>query len=369
MCTLLAQCTPVMIVQCPACASQYQITDDKIRGKTVRLRCKNCGDAWITSGPKKTLGSAVAHSMVVSDDTHDSYRTELPQVSVVTPPGFEAAVLAPPMSGEGRVVEEPEGEVLTPTSNVAKRRRSGAKESRDLFAPKEVAMGGVRESAAPPPMGSRNENSVLFSLATFRESAAPAPASNDHSGIIDIKALVSNSYPPPPAGEVRETPSRIPPPVHSEPPLGAFSREVSSTQSLPAMIRERKVWFAGAGVAAAFVALIGLGVALTGKAPVANLETKNKMAAASRPAKVETAPAAKIESGVKEEPVVAKSATSAKAKSAAKSGGPTMTKVKSPTFNAAPTRPLGTPKAPKKSANSCTDRCGGNLACAIKCTT
>lgn len=357
-----------MIVQCPACASQYQITDDKIRGKTVRLRCKNCGDAWVTSGPKKTLGSAVAHSMVVSDDTHDSYRSDLPAVSVATPPGFEAAVLAPPMNSDAHAEEE--GEALTPTSNVAKRRRSGAKESRDLFAPKDVPMGGVRESSPPMAMGSRNENSVLFSLATFRESVSPATQSTDHSGIIDIQALVSSSYPPAASGEVRETPSRIPPPVHSEPPLGAFSREVSSTQSLPAMIRERKVWFAGAGVAAAFVALIGLGVALTGKAPVASVDMKNKMSAAARPAKVEMGPAAmaKGDAGVKEEPVAAKAAAPAKGKAATKAGGPVMTKIKSPS-NTPAERPVAAPKAPKKNPNSCTARCGGNLACAIKCTT
>lgn len=256
---------------------------------------------------------------------------------------------------------------MTPTSNVAKRRRK-VKDSPDLFAPKEVTAGGVRESAAAP-IGSRNDNSVLFSLATFRP-VAPAPASRDHSGIIDIKALVSASSPSPALGETQETPSRIPAPVHSEPPLGAFSREVSSTQSLPAIFRARKVWFAGAGVAAAFVALIGIGVALTGPAPIANVEMKSKMAAGGHAAKIE-APIAKADAGATGAEVAStkSAASSAKSKSgvATKSAGPTMTKVKSPSASVSE-RPAAAPKPAKKSGTSCTDRCGANLACAIKCT-
>ncbi len=360
-----------MIVQCPACASQYQITDEKIRGKTVRLRCKSCGDAWIASGPKRTLkGTPAPDSMVVTDDTHDAYRrSDLPPVSVATPPGFEAAVPFAQAHHSSDEAGEPEGETLTPTSNVAKRRRTAAKPARDLFAPKEITAASVRESTAPSSIGSRNDNSVLFSLASFRP-AAPAPAAHDHSGIIDIKALVSASSPPPALGETQESPSRIPVPVHSEPPLGAFSREVSSTQSLPAMFRAKKVWFAGAGVAAAFVALIGIGVALTGSAPVANVDMKSRMAAGGHASKIE-APVAKADAGaavVAE--VAAPKSGSSKAKSAgAKSSGPavSMTKIKSPNASVAPA-PAAAPKPVKKSGTSCTDRCGANLACAIKCT-
>ena len=39
-----------MIVDCPSCGATYNISDDKVRGRRVRVRCKSCGDGIIVDG-------------------------------------------------------------------------------------------------------------------------------------------------------------------------------------------------------------------------------------------------------------------------------------------------------------------------------
>jgi predicted Zn finger-like uncharacterized protein len=39
-----------MIVDCPACGASYNISDDKVRGRRVRVRCKSCGDGIVVDG-------------------------------------------------------------------------------------------------------------------------------------------------------------------------------------------------------------------------------------------------------------------------------------------------------------------------------
>ena len=39
-----------MIVDCPSCGATYNISDDKVRGRRVRVRCKNCSGPIIVDG-------------------------------------------------------------------------------------------------------------------------------------------------------------------------------------------------------------------------------------------------------------------------------------------------------------------------------
>jgi len=39
-----------MIVDCHACGATYNISDDRVRGRRVRVRCKSCGEAIIVDG-------------------------------------------------------------------------------------------------------------------------------------------------------------------------------------------------------------------------------------------------------------------------------------------------------------------------------
>src|ERR1700755_2138161 len=39
-----------MIVDCLSCGATYNISDEKVRGRRVRVRCKSCGEGIIVDG-------------------------------------------------------------------------------------------------------------------------------------------------------------------------------------------------------------------------------------------------------------------------------------------------------------------------------
>ncbi|MCK5787072.1 MAG: zinc-ribbon domain-containing protein [Candidatus Sabulitectum sp.] len=49
-----------MIVTCPNCAKKYQIAEEKLAGKSRRLRCKNCREVFIIHPPKDEASSPSA---------------------------------------------------------------------------------------------------------------------------------------------------------------------------------------------------------------------------------------------------------------------------------------------------------------------
>ncbi len=46
-----------MIVTCPNCSKKYQIAEEKLDGKSRRLRCKNCREVFIIHPPKEESAS------------------------------------------------------------------------------------------------------------------------------------------------------------------------------------------------------------------------------------------------------------------------------------------------------------------------
>src|SRR5205085_5046069 len=57
---LLAPSQPgsrAMEVTCPACASRYTADDEKIRGKTARMRCRSCDTVWLVGGDEDEMPS------------------------------------------------------------------------------------------------------------------------------------------------------------------------------------------------------------------------------------------------------------------------------------------------------------------------
>jgi predicted Zn finger-like uncharacterized protein len=46
-----------MKITCPSCSAKYTIADEKVRGRTVKIKCKKCG-ATITAGPDGEGASA-----------------------------------------------------------------------------------------------------------------------------------------------------------------------------------------------------------------------------------------------------------------------------------------------------------------------
>lgn len=247
-----------MDVTCPACAARYTADEQKLRGKTARMRCKACDTVWLVSGT--------------------------------------------PDRAEETMNEEKRAAVV---------KRGGERDHRDLFASRPADLGSVKQTLRPPApdfggaVAARNETSVLFTVDSLRGAArvkTPEPElaplssafiAQDDEGVIDLKALASS----PPRAHVRSVA-----PLFSEPPPGAFSADVDDTGanegiSMPGGFKLGKR--AIAGIAAAAVALvlcsIGLAAAFKGEEPVARVAANSMMApiAAAAPAVV-AAPAAPV---------------------------------------------------------------------------
>ena len=323
-----------MDVSCPACAARYTADDEKLRGKTARMRCKACNTVWLVSGPGAASVAPAAH---------------------------------------GPIDKEPS------TKRAAVVRKGAEREKRDLFAEREPDEGSIKQTLLPPPsfgftgVGARNENSVLFRvdqlsaaarLKTPEPSSAPAPNDSDRSaaddeGVIDLKALAS--APPRKIG--------LPvAPLFSEPP--AVSLDVNDSVQRPRARPGSKLRLVG-GIAAAAAVLVvaGFGVSLAFKSeePVkhtAALVVDPPAAAVAPPAKVDPAAApvvaaddAKDTTTDKEtkEPASTKGKRGKRGKGKAAKGG--VITHKAPVFGGKP--------APK-AADPC--GCKGDFNCILACT-
>jgi predicted Zn finger-like uncharacterized protein len=214
-----------MEVTCPACAARYTADDEKLRGKTARMRCRQCETVWLVGG---------------DDDPLPSER--------------RAAVV----------------------------RRGAERERADLFAARPSDHGMVSPTIPPPGgggacVGARNENSVLFTLNALKGSSAarvktpapePSPISSrrpeDDEGIIDLNAL--KSVPP-------KSAARPMMPVFSSDPPPAFARDVGASYP-PTEERKFPLKVKTAGVVAAaaigvVLLVIGIASAFKGEEPVA----------------------------------------------------------------------------------------------------
>ena len=220
-----------MEVTCPACAARYTADEQKLRGKTARMRCRACDTVWLVSGPENTMNEAKRAAVVKRGDERDH---------------------------------------------------------RDLFASRPADLGSVKQTLRPPPpdslyggVAARNESSVLFTVDALRnagarmktpepELAPPSTAfiASDDEGVIDLKSLSSA---PPTVG------ARSMAPLFSEPPPGAFAADVGTPSSGYPLVNPNGFTFgkrAIAGLAAAAVAVvlcsIGLAAAFKGEEPVAH---------------------------------------------------------------------------------------------------
>lgn len=356
-----------MDVSCPACAARYTADDEKLRGKTARMRCKACNTVWLVSGPG--AGSAVGQLASAPS-------------SSASPPAFDGV---PPVSIAPRSMMP----MMKEESKRAAIVRTGAeREKRDLFAEQDDAVGSVKQTLLPPPsygfngggtargVGARNENSVLFrvdQLASARVKTPepmrvpfPAQSSNnvmpntsslgkDDEGVIDLKALSSA----PPALRPVGLPVA---PLFSEPP--PVTLEVDDSQRRAAHKPISKMHLIG-GVAAAAVFLLvagfGISVAFKGEkpAPLALAAT-----AAPPPPAVTPAPTA--------EPASAPPpATSSDDKDADSKKGGKKTKKAAGKGRAAQSGPITNKssvpdKKPVKAADPC--GCHGDFNCILACT-
>ncbi len=303
-----------MDVRCPSCAAPYVADDEKLRGKTARMRCKACNTTWLVAGPPR------------AED---------------------------------------------PAPKLAARTRTGSeRERRDLFAAVDAPAPSVKETLLPPPSsyGARNESSVLFSLDQLKANArsvAPAPKqeapmaamtaplANDDSGIIDLAALSSQA----------PRPNKAPvAPLFSEP--APMAVDVASTRSLPASSLGRYQMYAGMAAAAALMlaAMLAVVFAFRGEDPVKRMATATISVAhapiLNAPPKVDPPPPAATPAPASDE-ASAEAKTVKKGKAGKARAGTGKGYVATGSTKAPASRPV-------KAADPC--HCGGNFNCILACT-
>jgi predicted Zn finger-like uncharacterized protein len=414
-----------MKITCQSCQSKYTVSDEKVQGKTVKIKCRKCGATIVVNNaggavadPASGAGNDGSYLVNVAEGDQRSMSLQelvdaygsgvvngetyvwsdgmadwqpLAQVESITAAlgGGVAAEVAPDPTPLAAATE-PEAEA----PRAAVRRDPGRRQA-DLFgggmamqtqeAPPPAApssFGGMNGSAAATPSGTgqRDENSVLFSLAALTAKTAPAAspsrttASKDDSGLIDLKALADSAGPAPAAASsvVPDTgglfPLGVPPaPMGGTGPSpGALSTSVAP----PAPGKSKTPIFIAIGGVVAVLAIVGTFLATKGSGdkPVAPAET-TAVAAPPPPvtatAAATDAPTAAVTAEATAAPTAEASAKAPKGKPVAVAkGGPGPAK----TGNSAPPPPpaTSTPAAKPKGGN-----CGcaaSDLMCNMQCS-
>jgi predicted Zn finger-like uncharacterized protein len=230
-----------MKIECDKCSAKYSIADEKVRGKTFKIRCKKCSNVIIVrdKGVVSEAGAAAAADsggpgwhLAINGETvgpmgEDEVRQrfaagEIDKDTAVWQEGFDDWL---PLGEVDAFTDLPERGAEDPFAASANQDdyAVGAGRSMGLGAAAAVAATGTDGPAEPQSprvsklTGQRNENSVLFSLDSLQamatSGAAPARAnvaapaarasanpskglstsapSSEGSGLIDIKSLGS----------------------------------------------------------------------------------------------------------------------------------------------------------------------------------
>jgi len=256
-----------MKLTCHSCGAKYTVSDDKIQGKTVKMKCRKCGSTIVVGGSQTDAGaqggaddagaSPPAGSFLVNVTDGDQRTMSLAEIvdahraGVVTDDTYvwadgmtdwqaiaEHAEIAGALRGDVvpaagsqpsmHSVPAPAEPVAAAAAYDAPRAaaKKESKASRDLFGQDRPSTGGGLFGGAPSASpsgggmahgamassaasGKRDENSVLFSLSalTSVETSAPAgktTAKKDDSGLIDLKALAASA--PSPSASAADAP-------------------------------------------------------------------------------------------------------------------------------------------------------------------
>jgi len=232
---------PSMKISCPSCQSKYTIADDKVQGRSVKVRCRKCGETiHVTSsgvgdpatappGAAEDSGAAAFSVLIAEGDQRDMSLQELVsaynsghvtadtfvwgegqadwmplgQVSAIVE-AINAASAAVDAAREAAPAPEPAPAPMAAAPAAApmfggdaggfpaaahepaavKARRDvdlfGASPQQEEVATSAPALGSV--VAPQKAAGTRDESSVLFSLSALTSSTATAPSSPTNGG-------------------------------------------------------------------------------------------------------------------------------------------------------------------------------------------
>ena len=227
-----------MKIVCDACSAKYSIADDKVRGKSVKIKCKKCNNVIFVKGEEVAApaGAEEAHDTRVFG-YNDAPAGEEPvwhvvidseQVGPITASDLKQRIADGQVDADSYVWREGFDD-WQPVSGVAEFAgvasagqtmrsdlgalpavsRAADDVASDLFGARAAAPAAQPAPAGDGRMrGERNENSVLFSLSNLasltsdapRSSAASASSSSagraqaggsEGSGLIDIRSMAS----------------------------------------------------------------------------------------------------------------------------------------------------------------------------------
>jgi predicted Zn finger-like uncharacterized protein len=197
-----------MKIECDKCSAKYSIADEKVRGKTFKIRCKKCSNVIIVRD--KTAGAGLAGEAeapaaigwhlaingetvgpMAEDDVRQRFRAgEIDRETAIWQEGFEDwiplgevdtfADLAAGDAAEDPFASANQEEYAAPAVQARAVSHSAAPVAR------AAGGGAVSESQGSPRVsrltGQRNENSVLFSLDSLQALATGGNAANTQRG-------------------------------------------------------------------------------------------------------------------------------------------------------------------------------------------
>lgn len=335
-----------MKITCNSCQSKYTVSDEKVQGKTVKIKCRKCGATILVNSSGATTTNASDPAVAAADAAAggegptylvnvaegDQRSMSLPELvqavnaSTITSdtyvwadgmadwqPIAQVQAITDALSASGGA---PAAAAPEPARPAAK--RDGARgASRDLFggdAQGDAPLFSAPKAPAPSRIGAgTEEQSALFSLSalTSRVGSSPAasagpslsalasssstskPLNTEDSGLIDLKALAAS------VAATKESASATPNLLDD--PGGLFQMSGPSlttataapTVSTPEPVKPQKnrtPMYIGIGAVVAIAAMVGVFVAASSGPPPAETPAQTSPTAANTPPPLDTAP-------------------------------------------------------------------------------
>lgn len=311
-----------MKITCQSCQSKYTVSDERVQGKTVKIRCRKCGATILVSSSGATTSTSVTaepdslppgdggqtfqvnvsegdqrtmslaeviaayNSATITAETYVWAEgmgdwQPLGQVDVIVAALHNPSAMAssPAMSATAEpaaVTAMPEPAAAEPAPRAAARREAGQRP--DLFgsgrsapmpsaeeiATSAPAFNGSAGGAARATTGQRDENSMLFSLSALTAKAPSSGASGkgsnmDDSGLIDLKAIANSiNGPKPVATELALPHDGGLFPLAPPPVAAAAAAAPVAIPTTPPPAPSKAPIFIGVGIAVVALAAVGV---------------------------------------------------------------------------------------------------------------
>jgi predicted Zn finger-like uncharacterized protein len=367
-----------MKIICNSCQSKYTVSDEKVQGKTVKIKCRKCGATILVNSSGATTTNASDPAVAAADaaaaadgptylvnvadgDQRSMSLQELVQAvnaSTITrdtyvwadgmadwQPLTQVQSIVDALNASGGAAGSPE------PARPAAKREGGRGASRDLFGGDAQDAPNFSAPKAPAPVrigAGTEEQSALFSLSALTSrvgssgpsasaaSAGPSlsalasssgpskPLNTEDSGLIDLKALAASVQ------ASKESAASAAPSLLDD-PGGLFQMSAPSmttataapTVSTPEPAKPQKnrtPLYIGIGAVLAVGAMIGVFMIASGSPPPPETTAQTNPTAANTPPPLDTAPPAVTTAAPADTAAASASALAASGKAPVKSG-------------------------------------------------